>query len=254
MKNCVRLIGNVVLIMALAFTFMACPDPDPNPNPDPDLLIGEVSQPPTDPALAGEFGVYTSGTNLVIKSGTQVYVPNTGAAAYASPYSSGSTWTFNFGIYGSGGLGVIGTASLPTNGILDTITIIAPPNAFLESVSSHFDSLLPLPAGSIKEGASTLIGTLRMRDSSYMAIDIFSSNAFFQSNNWFSGECYMYFYSKGNVTVQLPMTEIEENYYCEIDVQLKEGWNCVAVSDSEDTITLVSKNPPANARWIYCRL
>ena len=246
MKNRIRLIGNIVMVMTLAFMFMACPDgPDPDPNPNP--LGGQVSQPPIDPVLAGEFGVYTSGTNLVIKSGTQVYaypVSGDGAVADLSPYS-GSAQVIKIRINDN----EVQTITLPANGILGTTAVAAPSDSLLLTGSDLFEYSfhVTLPLDSFtEEVAGTLVGQLLSPP-----LNLCSPDAIFQDYEMINGEYYYFFYSNGNGTMRLPLTQVSPGRFIEANMQFKTGWNCVAYSTSGNTTTMVSKNPPSNARWEY---
>lgn len=182
----------------------------------------------------------------IINSGTQVYeAPYDGAISGASPYS-GSARIINFSM--NGGY-QIGTASLPVDGIFEDIIIPPPPDYALNPASTYYDAL-GLPVSAIKEGADILTGDLHIYDSSGGLV-FFTAAAVFQGGDHKSGEWYTYFYSKGDITVQQPKTQIYPGFYVTVNLQIKAGWNYVAQSESEKSYTMISKNPPPDARWVW---
>lgn len=256
MKNRILLIGSIVLMIALVLAFSSCPGPNPDPDPDPVLPIPPPAQPPTTPEAAGDDGVYTNGTNLVIKNGTQVYDvsdPYYGSIADTPPYSgSGDTVTI------SKNHNDVGTVWLPANGKWGTTTIAAPSDDILVSFSDFCDERLDFtpPAGSIKKGADVHVAYFqlycRQEDPIYLfhSFHIVAPNTIFQGRYPESGEIFRYVYSKGEVIAQLLLTEVEPGWFVEANLHLKAGWNCIAGSVSGNTSTLVSKNPMPGARWV----
>lgn len=232
----------LIVGVALVFILAACSD---DPGGD-DLPSAQVSQPPTSEESAGSVGVYTNGTSLVIKGGTLVYqAPDSGVLADAVLYS-GSDKEIEFYVNHSSGV----SATLSASGYLEVVTIPVPPNSYLEPASSFFDGD-GVPAGSLKTGADVLIGELKARECGLgdFFLSICATNTVFE-DGWPSiGEEYIYYYSKGDVTLQVPRTQIEPGFYGAINVQLKAGWNCVAWTWDGTTETLVSKNPPSTVRW-----
>jgi len=243
-RNFLMIIGDVIFIMVLIFELVSCSAGSKSRGSD---VMLQVSQLPTSLDKAESIGVYTSGTNLVIKSGTQVYdviYPYSGSAIDASPYK-GTAWNIGIRVNGY----EVGTVDFPANGVLGTIAIAAPSDDnILMDVSGFFEYMFGLtqPINSyFTEGADVLIGQLELGDCAIVA-----PNAFFQDGDFVSGESYIYFYSKGDVTIQLPLTQGKYNNFVEIDIQYKAGWNCISYSESGNTTTIVSKNPPADARWV----
>lgn len=214
------------MLIALLFAFTACKDGAGAPDTD-------------------TVGLYVSGTSLIIKSGTPVYeAPNNGTVAEASPYS-GAAKTLEFEV----SYILSASSTLPTNGILGTVTITLPSNSDLELASDKFNWV---PGDAIEAEADVRIGTLAVRSSGGTGyLNLCTAETVFQDGDLVEGEGYAIMYSTGDVTIQLPRTEIEPGMYAEADMHLKEGWNFIAASASVDTETFVSKNIPSTARWVW---